>query len=658
VKKRVPFVLLAVLCIFACQDKQSIAAYNNDFIRSRNIQCGTGTTFQLTAGIFSVGSLDKANAEINHPRYLSAGKPSGLPPIVANDNRIAAGTKNDGMLNLNLEVKWGDFRMETNDRPGLKMVAIGEVGKDASIPSPLIRIVEGTLLNVKITNTLADSTITVYGLQKRPYTKVDSLFVLPGESGELSFEAGKAGTYMYWLKLGKGHKKGFFREEDEQLAGAFIIDPKEGSPQDRVFVMNIFSNQNKQDGANPELVESLTINGRSWPFTERIKPSVGDTLNWRVINASNRNHPMHLHGFYFDVLERGHTNTSTVFTKDQTKTVVTETLNGRNTMAMQWIPKRPGNWLFHCHLSFHVSSEVRLPGAELSDIKGAHQHMAGLVLGIQVKNGGTDLISKGEERNMTIFAHQADKNSMSMNMDGKTPEPSFKPGPLLVLKQYQTTHITVKNRMTVPTSIHWHGLEIDSWSDGVPNWSSSDGRSSPIIEPGDEFTYKLSLMRPGTFVYHSHLNDINQLTKGMYGPMIILGENEIYNPELDHFYILGWKSPFPQSDKEVDINGWDEIPVQQAKTGETHRLRLINIGPAGNVNLRFTKNGKKYLIKSIAKDGADLPISQQVRLEESPKVYVGEAADFSFTPEEPGTYELRFDFWPANWTQVWEVSDK
>ncbi len=102
---------------------------------------------------------------------------------------------------------------------------------------------------------------------------------------------------------------------------------------------------------------------------------------------------MHLHGFYFDVLERGHTNASTIFTKDQTKTVVTETLNGRNTMAMQWVPKRPGNWLFHCHLSFHVSSEVRLPGAELSDLKGAHQHMAGLVLGIQVKNGSTDLIS-------------------------------------------------------------------------------------------------------------------------------------------------------------------------------------------------------------------------------------------------------------------------
>jgi FtsP/CotA-like multicopper oxidase with cupredoxin domain len=159
-------------------------------------------------------------------------------------------------------------------------------------------------------------------------------------------------------------------------------------------------------------------------------------------------------------------------------------------------------------------------------------------------------------------------------------------------------------------------------------------------------------------VYHSHLNDVNQLTKGMYGPMIVLGENEIYNPELDHFYILGWKSPFPQSDKDVDINGWEEIPVQHAKMGETHRLRLINIGPAGNVNLRFTKNGKKYLIKSIAKDGADLPISQQVRLEESPKVYVGEAADFSFTPEEPGIYELKFNFWPANWTQVWEVSDK
>ncbi len=648
----------AIAFIFlGCKENPAEVVYNPEFIKNRNVSCETQGPKPLAASFFSLFSNGADETKYNHPRYLAAGTPSGLPAIIPNDNRTPAGTVQNETLDLNLEVKWGDFRMETDDRPGLKMVAMGEIGKEASIPSPLIRVRQGTRIHAKIKNTLVDSTITVYGLQKRPYTKNDSLLILPGKTGEVTFESGAAGTYMYWVKLGKGHKKRRFPDEDEQLAGAFIVDPVEGPSDDRVFVINVFSNFIDDEKVSPKGVEALTINGRSWPFTERIQPAVGDTLNWKVINASNRQHPMHLHGFYFDVLELGNTKESTVFPEEQRKKVVTETLTGKKTMSMQWIPQRPGNWLFHCHLSFHVAGWIRLPGAELLDPEGTHQHMAGLVMGIQVKDGASDLISKGEDRNMTLFARQADEKSMSINFEEESPEPSFKPGPLLVLKQYQTTRVTVKNEMSLPTSIHWHGLEIDSWSDGVPNWSSSDGKTSPVIEPGSEFTYKLSLMRPGTFVYHSHLNDIQQLTKGMYGPMIVIGENEVYNPALDHSFIVGWKTPNPQSGSDLDLNGWDEVPVQKAKTGETHRLRLINIGPAGRVNIQFTKDGEQVPIKTIAKDGADFPEVQQKDVMVSPKVAVGETADFNFTPKEPGTYELKVKYMMGNWTQIWEVSN-
>jgi FtsP/CotA-like multicopper oxidase with cupredoxin domain len=282
--------------------------------------------------------------------------------------------------------------------------------------------------------------------------------------------------------------------------------------------------------------------------------------------------------------------------------------------------------------------------------------MAGLVLGIHVKSGGTDLFSKGEPRNLTLHANENNDKHVSFNFEKKNPIAEFKPGPPMILKQYQTTNITLKNHMTLPTSVHWHGLEIDSWSDGVPNWSASDGRSSPIIEPGEEFTYKLSLMRSGTFVYHSHLDDIHQLTKGLYGVMIVLGENEVYNPDIDHSYILGWKKPDPKSRNDVDLNGWDDVPVQKAKVGENHRLRLINIGPAGNARMSVTKDGEAIPIKIIAKDGADLPPAQQHDVEQSTKLYVGETADFAFTPVEAGTYEIEFKYMQFKWKQNWEVS--
>lgn len=192
-----------------------------------------------------------------------------------------------------------------------------------------------------------------------------------------------------------------------------------------------------------------------------------------------------------------------------------------STMVMEWIASRPGNWLFHCHLSFHVSPELRLPG--ISAVEKEHSHMAGLVLGIQIPPGPTDLISKGEPAHLTLQANESDSTNryqftLISNSNQKAAH-SVRPGPLLVLKQYQDTFITLENNMSVPTGIHWHGLELDSWSDGVPDWSSSDGMTSPIVKPGEKFTYKLSLMRAGSFIYHTHLDDIEQLRGGTLRPI-------------------------------------------------------------------------------------------------------------------------------------------
>lgn len=365
---------------------------------------------------------------------------------------------------------------------------------------------------------------------------------------------------------------------------------------------------------------------------------------------------MHLHGFYFDVLERGNVQNSNFFEEEQIPEVVTETMRGKTTMQMRWEVKRPGNWLFHCHLSFHVTSDIRLPEADKFDPEGEHQHMAGLVLGIKVKDGPTDLIAKGAPKNLNLYATESGDQFSTYKFSDNNTDKTFTPGDLLVLKQYQTTNITVKNMMDEATSVHWHGLEIDSWSDGVPSWSSSDGRSSPAIEPGESFTYKLSTMRAGTFVYHSHLDDVNQLTQGLYGPMIIIGENEVYHPELDHFYMMGWKTPFPGKEEDLDLNGWQEVPDQHIKMGETHRLRIINIAPAGNGWVRMTKDDKIIPIKAIAKDGADFPLAQQIEVEVSPRLFVGETADYSFTPTEPGVYTFKVNYMMARWEQTWVVT--
>jgi FtsP/CotA-like multicopper oxidase with cupredoxin domain len=235
-----------------------------------------------------------------------------------------------------------------------------------------------------------------------------------------------------------------------------------------------------------------------------------------------------------------------------------------------------------------------------------------------------------------------------------------RPGPLLLLKQYQDTYITVENNMSISTGIHWHGLEVDSWADGVPEWSSSDGKTSPEIQPGEKFTYKLSLMRNGSFIYHSHINDVSQLAGGLYGPLIVLAENETFDPEKDHVYIISWKKRPPGSIEGLDLNGLANQPTQHIAVGENHRLRLMHIAPIGAITARMTKDNEPIPLKFIAKDGADLPPNQQVYLDESQRFGVGETADFEFTPLVAGTYELNVGYRnpKMRWSQTWEVAAK
>ncbi len=606
--------------------------------------------------LFSAGKAEAQ--EYSNPWFIPAGSESGLPRVVANENRTPAGVLTDGVLEIDLELVWSDWRLETADGPGIRVMAIAERGKILTIPGPLIRVEEGTRVKARVRNSVPDSTVTVFGFHERPNEHDQGIALLPGESHEFYFEAGKPGTYFYYLQKGQGlHRR---TAEYEQLTGAFIIDPVGGSPPDRIFVMNIFTSfRDRAFPVVPRRVVALTINGHTFPFTERLEPTVGEKERWRVINASRRSHPMHLHGFFYNVLSVGGISSDITYSQEQRREVVTELMPRQSTMMMEWIPAREGNWLFHCHFSFHVGSGQRLPTADI----GEHEHMAGLVLGISVKPGKSDLISRGEPRYLTLHANQHGADSLeafSFSFDsGFQPDETHlrAPGPVMFLQRYQDTYVTVQNHMSTPTGVHWHGLELDSWSDGVPFWSASDGKVSPVIEPGEEFAYKLSLMRSGTFIYHSHLNDVRQLSGGLYGPIIVLDEGEEFDPEFDHIYTIGYNRRRGRPIEDWEMNGRQEQPDMIASVGEDHRLRLINITPAGVAKFWMTKDGQPVKLRAIAKDGADLPESQRVEVEIGQVIGSGETIDYMFSPSEPGVYQLGMGPNPsAAWTQKWIVS--
>jgi FtsP/CotA-like multicopper oxidase with cupredoxin domain len=55
------------------------------------------------------------------------------------------------------------------------------------------------------------------------------------------------------------------------------------------------------------------------------------------------------------------------------------------------------------------------------------------------------------------------------------------------------------------------------------------------VAPGETFTYRFRLPDAGTFWYHSHMNETVQLERGLYGALVVHGENE---PELDGERVL------------------------------------------------------------------------------------------------------------------------
>ncbi|NWF35428.1 multicopper oxidase domain-containing protein [Mariprofundus sp. KV] len=87
------------------------------------------------------------------------------------------------------------------------------------------------------------------------------------------------------------------------------------------------------------------------------------------------------------------------------------------------------------------------------------------------------------------------------------------PAPTLYFKEGEEVVIRVRNRLSEPSSIHWHGLIIPSDMDGVP------GLSFDGIPPGKSFTYRFTPQQSGTYWYHSHSGFQEQ--QGVYGAIII-----------------------------------------------------------------------------------------------------------------------------------------
>lgn len=578
---------------------------------------------------------------------------SDAPGVLANDNRRSAGEMRDGTLHLALRAGLGLWRPQGENGPALEVEAFGEVSGPLQVPAPLIRVREGTAIVATIRNDLP-TLVEVHGLCARGGSPCPVLQVPSSETREVRFPSGSPGGYYYWATT-TGMPLRFRGSSDAQLSGAFVVDaPDSTLAADRVLVITEWTSLTRSQLT--ELVSQsdpsaaflrlrpqvlFTVNGRAWPHTERLMYDVGEQVHWRVVNLSTEAHPMHLHGFYFDVEREGDEMRDLAIAPNRRMHEVTHLMPPGATMSMAWTPERVGRWLLHCHTMLHVSPTLNVDGSTRRRVDQDHNEhlgggMIGLVVGIEVR--GPDEYSKRaaapKARHLTLVMQQEPHRygeapafgfRLAEGSNAQAAGPVPVPGPVLVLKRGEPVAITLVNRLPEATSIHWHGMELESLYDGVHGWSGSGSQATPSIEPGATFVVRFTPPRAGTFIYHTHLHDNRQLTSGLYGAMLVLEPEEAFDETVDHIFVLGKGGP--AQDAPTVING-ESAPQTAWKAGVRHRVRLINITPNDILNVSLRRASEPITWRALAKDGAVLPLERSVKGPAVQIVAVGETYEF------------------------------
>ena len=132
---------------------------------------------------------------------------------------------------------------------------------------------------------------------------------------------------------------------------------------------------------------------------------------------------------------------------------------------------------------------------------------------------GTEFALAIEEVPLTINGRQASATGVNGQV----------PAPILSWREGDTVSLAVTNRLSEPSSIHWHGVRTPAPMDGVP------GLSFRSIMPGETFVYRFLVKQSGTYWYHSH--SMFQEQTGLYGAIVIQPRSG-YAQAFDRDYVV------------------------------------------------------------------------------------------------------------------------
>ncbi len=241
--------------------------------------------------------------------------------------------------------------------PDVKVAAYAYNG---TVPGPQIREAQGTRLRIAVTNNLPEpTTIHWHGLvipnDQDGVPELTQAPILPGATFTYDFTLPDTpGTYFYHSHFAAD------RQQPLGLYGALIIDDPAARPAwDAEYAIQLNEITLRDGRTFPAMAfegmfpNYFTINGKSYPATERIRARVGQRLLFRFVGSGQFIHPMHIHGGPFEIVA---TDGNPVPAGARLKKDVVLIGPGERYDVI-WTALKPGKWLLHCHINHHITND-------------------------------------------------------------------------------------------------------------------------------------------------------------------------------------------------------------------------------------------------------------------------------------------------------------
>lgn len=216
-------------------------------------------------------------------------------------------------------------------------------------------------------------------------------------------------------------------------------------------------------------------------------------------------------------------------------------------------------------------------------------------------------------------------------------------GPTIEAVEGDRVRVYVTNRLSAPTTSHWHGIYLPNGMDGV------GGLNQKAIAPGETFKYEWTFRQHGTFMYHSHHDEMTQMAMGLMGMIVVHPRRPTPSQLVDRDFVImlgEWKvspgtarpDPNEMSDFNVltmNAKCYPGTPPLVSKTGERVRIRFGNLSAMDHHSIHL----HGFHFKISATDGGQIPASAQWP-ETTVLVPTGSTRDVQLVTDAPGDWAM------------------